>query len=84
MNIDHLPDAQFLAATKLLETHVLANHEVIELRVTPSFAGKHVYVYCVAAFIDYGANEDITTAGRFARSGFHVRIGARGAVKHLK
>lgn len=84
MTIDHLPDAQFLAATKLLETYILDNHEVIELRVTPSFAGKHVYVYCVAAFIGEGANEDITTAGPFARSGFHVCIGARGAVKHLK
>jgi hypothetical protein len=84
VTIDQLPDVQFLAATNLLKSYVSANHEVIELRVTPSFAGKHVYVYCVAAFTGEGANDDITTAGRFARSGFHVQIGARGAIKHIK
>lgn len=85
MTIDDLPDTQFLAATNLLASHVAQGHVALVLRVTPSFAGKHVYVYCLAGLRPgTHAYDDATAAERFARSGFHVRIGARGAVKHIK
>jgi hypothetical protein len=85
MTITDLPDAQFLAATNLLKSHVTDGHDVLQLRVTPSFAGKHVYVHCLAGLRPgTHAYDDATAAERFARSGFHVRIGARGAVKHIK
>jgi len=85
MTIDHLPDAQFLAATNLLKSHVADGHDVLQLRVTPSFAGKHVYVHCLAGLRPgTHAYDDAAAAERFARSGFHVQIGARGAIKHIK
>lgn len=85
MTLDHLPNAQFLAATNLIASHLTAGHDVLQLRVTPSYGGKHVYVFCLAGLRPgTHAYDDATTAERFARSGFHVRIGARGAVKHLK
>jgi hypothetical protein len=85
MTIDHLPNAQFLAATKMIASHVTAGHDVLHLRVNPSYAGKHVYVFCLAGLRPgTQAYDNATTAERFARSGFHVRIGARGAVKHFK
>jgi hypothetical protein len=85
MTIDSLPDAQFLAASNLLKSHIAAGHDVLQLRVTPSYGDRHVYVHCIAGLRPgTHAYDDATTAERFARSGFHVRIGARGAVKHLR
>lgn len=85
ITIDHLPDAQFLAATNLLRFYVTDGHDVLKLTVTPSFAGKHVYVHCLAGLRPgTHAYDDATAAERFARSGFHARIGARGAITHIK
>ena len=39
MTLDHLPDAQFLAATNLIASHLTAGHDVLQLRVTPSYGG---------------------------------------------
>ena len=85
MDITDLHDDQFFAVTDLIATHVTPGHYMFDLRITPSFAGKHIYVFCYACHCPgTQAYADATSAERHARSGFHVRIGARGGVKHLK
>jgi hypothetical protein len=69
-----ITDRQRAAEQRLIEQHVTPGHCIIHKTTKTPWIGSHVYVRCIAR------REDDETE----KSGFHVRIGARGAVKHLK
>lgn len=58
----------------LIEQHVTPGHSITSKRTQTPWNGSYVDVRCIAR-----CEDDETD-----KSGFHVRIGARGAVKHLK
>ena len=69
-----ITDMQRAVVQRLIEQHVTPGHLITSKRTQTPWSGSHVYVRCIAR------REDDETE----KSGFHVRIGARGAVKHLK
>lgn len=67
-----ITDKQSAAVQRLIEQHVAPGHEIIHSATKASWIGSHMTVRYIAR------GDDETD-----RSGFHVRIGARGSVKHL-
>ena len=70
--LSKITDKQRAAVQRLIEQHVAPGHQIIHNTTSASWIGSHMTVRCVAQ------GDDETD-----KSGFHVRIGARGSVKHL-
>jgi hypothetical protein len=85
MRLESLISAQRRAIARLTDEHVKPEHKRRDIRISPSWVDKSIYV-TVRGRLDPESEEygNATAAERFAVSGFHANIGPRGGVKLFK